>query len=142
MRALLLALAMIGAAGAAIAQEDASASGDVRFSPLSRPVPSGVRKHAEAAIKAGLANPNGIAFRGEHAVVAASVKRGFGPLVEGPVSVVCGQFAARSATGGYGDFVWFYAAIKDGQVLWTDVDGDSGSPNAAYESCKAAGLAS
>jgi hypothetical protein len=42
--------------------------------------------------------------------------------VDGPLSVVCGQFATRDQTGGYGRFVWLYAGVKRGQVLWTDID--------------------
>jgi hypothetical protein len=132
---------MMGLAGAASAQDNASPNGEVRSNTAARPVPPAARKAAEAAIKAGLADPNGVAFRGERAVVANSVQRAFGPLVEGPLAVVCGQFAARNQTGGGGGFVWFYAAIKHGQVLWTDIDDGSGPPGAAYNSCKDAGLA-
>ncbi|HXQ13774.1 MAG TPA: hypothetical protein VN814_04030 [Caulobacteraceae bacterium] len=141
MRALLVALAMVGVAGVAGAQDNASPNGEVRSNAAARPVPPTARKAAEAAIRAGLTDPNGAAFRAEGAVVAASVKRAFGPLVEGPIAVVCGQFASRNPSGGYGGYVWFYAAIKDGQVLWTDIDDGSGAPDAAYDSCKGAGLA-
>lgn len=61
--------------------------------------------------------------------------------MDGPLSVVCGQFATRDQTGGYGRFVWLYAGVKRGQVLWTDIDDGAGGPDAAYDNCKGAGLA-
>jgi hypothetical protein len=147
MRALLLAIAMTGVAGASAAgvgHETTTDSGDLILSAPMPPAPAGVRKQAEGAVKDGLASEGSAQydFRAEGVRVATSVKHGaFGQRVAGPVSVVCGQYNARNRTGGDSGYAWFYVAIKDGQVLWADLDEGSDS-GVAYYSCKGAGLAS
>ncbi len=70
------------------------------------------------------------------------MRRGaFGDRIPGPISIVCGQYRTRTATGGYSDYSWFFVAIKHGQVLWADVDKASDGPGNGYYGCKNAGLA-
>jgi len=71
----------------------------------------------------------------------ASVKHGpFAERVDGPVSIVCGQYNPKGPVGGDGGYAWFFVAIKHGHVLWTADDVSAGTDE-AYESCKGAGLA-
>lgn len=142
MRALVVALAIAGAAGAAGAQDNGAPSGSIRVDIPPPGVPGGVRKQAESAVRQGLADPNSAAFRAERAVEVASVKHGFGPAIDGPVSVVCGQYDSLDRTGGHSGYSWFFVAIKRGQVLWADVDLGGEPPGAGYYGCKGAGLAS
>lgn len=143
MRLCILALAIAAAAGGASAQQDASdPSGMVRFTKPPAPPPGGVRGEAENAVRGGLSDPDSAKFRREDVAVASSVKHGaFDAPIDGPVSIVCGQYSLRSATGGYGDYSWFFVAIKHGQVLWSDVDDAANGPGPAYNGCKGAGLA-
>jgi hypothetical protein len=141
MRALVMALAIASAAGAAHAQDNGAPGGSIRVDHPPPPVPGGARKQAEAAVRQGLADPTSAAFRAEHVIEVESVKHGFGPPIDGPVSVVCGQYAVSDGKGGQSGVSWFFAAIKHGQVLWTDVD-LGGDPGAGYYGCKGAGLAS
>jgi hypothetical protein len=137
MRALILALAVAGAAGA---QSTAvtSGQGEVQL-PLPKPtVPSGARQQAEDAIKYDLGRPDSISFRDVMALEAASVKHGaFAQSIDGPVSIVCGQYDSRDRAGSASG--WFFVAIKRGHVLWTATD-TSGGPGEAYNSCNGAGL--
>jgi hypothetical protein len=140
LRALILALAIGGAAGA---QDNASPNGELRLDAPAPREPGGVRRQAENTIRQGLADPAGVEFRREGVTQATSVKHGdFGERIAGPVSVVCGQYNSRDQTGGFRGFAWFFVAIKHGQVLWADVDGGADDPGAAYYGCKGAGLAS
>jgi hypothetical protein len=143
MRTLIVALAIAGTAGGASAQQDVTAPGGmVRFSEPPRGAPLSARKQAEITIKGTLADPDGAKFRTEGAVVASSVKHGaFDEPIDGPVSIVCGQYSSRNPTGVYSGYSWFFVAIKHGQVLWFDVDGAADGPGAAYNGCKGAGLA-
>jgi hypothetical protein len=143
MRALILALAIAGAAGAASAQQDtADQNGEVRFEAPIPAAPTGVRKQAEDTVRKGLVDPDGAEFRGVGVDEVASVKRGaFGQRIPGPVSVVCGQYDSRDRSGGHGGYAWFFVAIKRGEVLWADVDKGADGPGVAYYGCKAAGLA-
>jgi hypothetical protein len=142
MRALVVALAIAGAAGAAGAQDNGAPGGSIRVYIPPPPVPGGARKQAEAAVRQGLAEPNSAAFRAERVTEVVSVKHGFGPPIDGPVSVVCGQYASSDGKGGQSGYAWFFAAIKHGQVLWADVDLAGDPPGAGYYGCKGAGLAS
>jgi len=131
-RALIVALVMAGVAGAAGA---ATVSGAEVPVPGPTPtVPSGAREQAENAIKDDLGDPDSVTFRVVRVMEAASVRQGaFAAAVDGPVSVVCGQFSSRGRTGG--GYSWFFVAIKRGRVLWT-----SRGPDEAYYSCERAGL--
>jgi hypothetical protein len=145
MRALLVTLAIVGAAGAASAQpQDYSApNGALRMNQPAPREPPGVRKQAEATIRQVLAEPGSAEFRAEGVSEAASVKHGaFGKRIDGPVSVVCGQYKSRDQNGGYGGYYWFFVAIKHGRVLWADVDQGADGFGLAYSDCKGAGLAS
>jgi hypothetical protein len=143
MRALIIALAIAGAACAASAQDNGAPNGMIRIEKPPPPAPGGVRNQAESAIKHGLGDVDGARFRDERVIEAESVKHGvFGPRIAGPVSVVCGQYSKPDRAGGYGGYAWFFVAIKRGQVLWADVDADADSPSVAYYDCKGAGLAS
>jgi len=142
MRAIVVALAIAGAAGAAGAQDNGAPGGSIRVDIPPPPVPGGARKQAEHAVREGLADPTSAAFRAEHVIEVESVKHGFGPPIDGPVSVVCGQYASSDGKGGQSGYSWFFVAIKHGQVLWADVDSGDESPGAGYYGCKGAGLAS
>jgi len=144
MRALILALAIAGAATAANAAGPAMATGQSDAVPVPAPtpkVPDGVRKQAEDAIKQDLGNLETVAFRVVQVKEAAAVRHGpFAEAIDGPVSVVCGQYSPRDRTGRDGGYAWFFVAIKRGHVLWTADDVSAGSDEAFY-SCKGAGLA-
>lgn len=143
MRAFVLALAIAGAAVAASAQDnsDGVPSGAIRVEKAPPPVPGGARKQAEGVIRAGRTDPDSTLFRAERVIEAELVGHGFGPRIEGPVSIVCGQYNARDRSGAYGGYAWYFVAIKHGQVLWADVD-ETGAPGPGYYGCKGAGLAS
>jgi hypothetical protein len=134
MRALIIALALVGAADAARA---ATVTGGE--TPIQAPtpiVPSGARAQAEGAIKDDLGDPDNVTFRVVRVMEAASVRRNaFAQPIDGPVSVVCGQFSSRGRTGGDSSYSWFFVAIKRGRVLWT-----ARGPDEAYYSCEGAGL--
>ncbi len=145
MRAVMMALTLLGMAGVASAQDrdNASPNGEIRMDQSPAPEPGGARKQAEIAIRQGLADPAAAQFRAERATEVASVKRGaFGSRIEGPVSIVCGQYNAKDRTGAYGGYAWFFVAIKRGVVLWSDVDTAADGAGAGYYGCKGAGLAS
>jgi hypothetical protein len=134
MRALIVALAIAGAAG--LAGATTVNSGDAPLSGLTPTAPSNAREQAEHAIKDDLGDPDNVMFREVRVMAAASVKRGaFATPIDGPVSIVCGQFSSRGRTGGDGGYAWFFVAIKRGHVLWT-----SRGPDEAYYSCENAGL--
>ena len=140
MRAWIMALALVGAAGTASAQGAGTAitGGGVRES-LTPTVPANARSQAEAAIKHDLNQPNGVAFRAVKAAEVASVSHGpFAPPIEGPVSIVCGQYGPKDGKGAYS---WFFVALKRGHVLWATDDTTSGTPDEAHDSCVGAGLA-
>jgi hypothetical protein len=140
MLGLILALAI---GGAAVDRDNASPSGELRVDAPPPREPGGVRNQAETAVRQGLGDPDSAEFRAVGVSQATSVKRGaFGERIAGPVSVVCGQYNARGQTGGYDGYSWFFVAIKDGQVLWADVDHAADGPGVAYLGCKGAGLAS
>ena len=143
MRVLILALAIAGAAGSANAQSTAvtSGQGEVEL-PLPTPsVPNGARQQGEDAIKHDLGDPDSLKFQAVRVKEVKSVKHGaFAQPIDGPVSIVCGQYNARNRTGGDSGYAWFFVAIKQGQVLWTAADKSSGGPGEAYYSCEGAGL--
>jgi hypothetical protein len=142
MRALILALAIAGAAAAANAQAVKDGQGD--HVPVAIPlptVPDGARRQAQDAIKHDLGDPASVTFRTVRAMEAASVRHGpFAERIDGPVSIVCGQYNPRVPTGGDSGYAWFFVAIKQGRVLWTADDVSAGTDEAFY-SCKGAGLA-
>jgi hypothetical protein len=142
MRAMIVALAIAGAAGAASAGVGtAITSGEVPVAAPTPKAPSGVRAQAEGAIKHDLGDPATATFRAVRVAEVASVRHGaFAPPIDGPVSIVCGQYNLQGGTGGDGGYSWFFVAIKRGQVLWTADDVTAGTDEAFY-SCKGAGLA-
>jgi hypothetical protein len=142
MRPLIVALAFAAAAGAASAQQDPSDPG-IRLTDSAAPTPIGAHKQAENAVRALIFNPGEAKFRNEAAKVAATVKHyAFDEPTEGPVSIVCGQYALHLPSGGYAGYAWFFVAIKHGQVLWSDIDdANPGGPRVAYGACKGSGLA-
>jgi hypothetical protein len=139
MRAVILALALVGVAGAVHAAVGPTISGDDVRETLTPTVPAGVRQQAEEAIKADLRDQPVVTFRAVKAVELASLRHGaFTPLIEGPVSVVCGQYSSQDPNGAY---AWFFVAIKRGHVLWTTTDAPAGSDEEAHDSCTAVGVA-
>ena len=150
MRVLLAALAISLAAAGASAQQDKDwdMGGQVRFTERSPepPAPGGVKKAAEDAVIAGLSGQAHADFLDVGTQVVSSVRRG--PLddrISGPVSIVCGRYAARNAAGNVGagakpSYAWFFVPIKHSKVLWTVVDQPADAPGDAYQSCKNAGL--
>jgi hypothetical protein len=142
MRALILALVMAAAAGAACAQaETGEANGDVRSS-LTPTVPGNARQQAEDAIRRNLSDPSGATFRNVKAVEVASIKHSaFETPVNGPVTLVCGQYSSQDRKGDDAGYAWFLVAIKRGHILWTTSDSAFGDPGQAYYSCQGAGLA-
>jgi hypothetical protein len=145
MRALIVALAIAGAAGAASAgQHGEMADGQGENVPIPAPtpqVPDGARAQAEALIKRDLGDPDSITFHAVRAMEAKTVRHGpFAPTIDGPASVVCGQYKMQDRAAGASDYYWFFVAIKQGHVLWSAFDLASSEFDEAYESCKGAGL--
>jgi hypothetical protein len=144
MRILIVALAAACMAGAAAAQGSTTVwGGDVRQQLPLPTVPASAVKQAEAAVEQTLTHADSVAFRAVRAVEVASVRHGpLAELVNGPVSVVCGQYRAQAGADApaAGDYSWFFVAIKRGQVLWTADDAVSGTPDEAHLSCQGAGL--
>jgi hypothetical protein len=139
MRAVILALALVGVAGAVHAAVGPTISGDDVRETLTPTVPAGARQQAEDAIKADLRDTAGVTFRAVKAAEVASLRHGaFTPLIQGPISVVCGQYSSQDANGGY---AWFFVAIKRSHVLWTATDSPSGGSEEAHDSCTAVGVA-
>jgi hypothetical protein len=146
MRALMMALALISAPGAALAFGGATATvpgADVVRQKVDRTpkVPKGTLELAEKAVKRDLVGPDdSTTFRSVRVKAVESIKHGaFSPSIDGPVSVVCGEYVSRDPKGAAGDYRWFFVAIKDGKVLWT-ADENAGQPDEAHDSCQNAGL--
>jgi hypothetical protein len=141
MRALIVALAIVIAPGVASAQGGAGggaglAGPELRVRLQPHTVPSGAPRQAEDAVRRYFGDPDGAKFREVRASKVASVRRSaFEDRVDGPVSVVCGEFAVSDRPRAS----WFFVAIKRGQVLWTAADKPA-APGEAYYSCKGAGL--
>jgi hypothetical protein len=144
MRALIVALAIASTAGAASAGTPGVANGQGDVIPIPAPtpqVPDTARRQAEAAIKRDLGDPDSITFHAVRAMEAKTVRHGpFAPTIDGPASVVCGQYKMQDRAAGDSDYYWFFVAIKRGHVLWTAFDLASSGFDEAYESCKGAGL--
>ena len=146
MRVLVAALAITLVAAEARAQQDQDwdMGGQVRFTERSPepPAPGGVKKVAEDAVRAGLAPPSAAEFRDVGTQVVSSVRKGpFDDRIPGPVSIVCGRYAATGASGAKPSYAWFFVPIKHSKILWTVVDAPTDSQGDAYLSCKNAGLA-
>ena len=143
MRALILALAIAGAATAANAGV-AVATGQSDAVPIPAPTPralDGARKQAEDAIRHDIGDTDGAGFRAVQVKEVASVRHGpFSERIDGPVSIVCGQYKSPGGTAASNYYSWFFVAIKEGHVLWAADDVSAGSDEAFY-SCKGAGLA-
>ena len=134
MRSLILALAVAAVAGSASAQGSTTIwGGGVRTS-MTPTVPASAYGQAKEAVKWDTGDLNA-SFRDVKASEVASARHG--PLAEsidGPISIVCGEYAKDSQS----DYRWFFVAIKRGKVLW--IAAKSGQPGEAYASCKGAGL--
>ena len=142
MRATILAAAMACCAGAVWAQSTTVSGPDIASVGPSRVIPSGARKQAEDAIKPGLVNPGSVMFRAEKVNAIASIKHdAFSAPVDGPISLVCGQYSSKDDKGVVSDYAWFLVAIKHGHILWTNLDEPSDGDGAVYKTCKGAGLA-
>ncbi|HEY1751917.1 MAG TPA: hypothetical protein VGG29_11665 [Caulobacteraceae bacterium] len=97
--------------------------------------PASARPRAEAEIRKEIGD-EGATFRSVKASAVASIRHGgLGGPIDGPVSVVCGQYAKQ----GQSDYSWFFVAIKRGEILWT-ASAVTGQPGEAYASCEGAGL--
>ena len=146
MRVLLLMTAICMAAVAARAQSDTDwdMGGQIRVTkpPAQGPAPGGVKKLAEDSVRAQLPDPADVAFKDVAAQVVASVRRSaFEDRIPGPLSIVCGQYAAKDTQGGQPRHGWFFVPIKHSQILWAEVDPPELGDGNAYRSCKNAGLA-
>jgi hypothetical protein len=140
MRAVVLALAVAGLAGGANAQMSTGSWGGGVQHQVSPTVPAGALKQAEEAVRQAHGNPPGAAFRTVKAIEVATVKQSaFANPIDGPASVVCGQYTSGDPASA--DYFWFFVAIKHGKVLWITSDTPSNSPGDAYYSCQSAGLA-
>jgi hypothetical protein len=103
-------------------------------------VPAGAVKEAEDAVRKALGEADSAKFRTVQAVEVAEVRRApFEEPVDGPVSIVCGQFGSPPGAGPAG-YAWFFVAIKRGQVLWVTSDKGGAGPGDAYYSCRGANL--
>jgi len=144
MRALILALAMAGTGAAASAASPGISNGQGDTVAVSAPTPrapEGVRKQAEDAVMHDLGDQGSATFRAVRVMEAATIRHDpFAKRIDGPVSVVCGQYNPQGRAGGDGGYIWFLVAIKGGRVLWT-TDNVTAGPDEAYNSCKGAGLA-
>jgi hypothetical protein len=142
MRPLIIAAAIAGFGTAAHAAAGDVSNGGGDAVPIPAPVPSvpaTARKQAEATVAQAVSDHGPVTFRAIHALEAKAIRRdAFAQPVDGPVSVVCGQFNQVDRPSGAG-YEWFLVAIKRGQVLWTTYD-TPGAYTEAYYSCKAAGL--
>ena len=144
MRVLIVALAIASVGFPTCAGAPGIRNGQGDTVPVQAPtpkVPDGARKQAEDAINRDLGGENTATFRVVRALEAESIRHDpFARRVDGPVSVICGQYAPHAGKADGGGYTWFLVAIKRGQVLWTtrDVAGEFAE---AYNSCKAAGLA-
>lgn len=149
MRSWMLALALAGVAGVAIAQVDTQVDdeghggGDEVRSKIDTPwAPSGAPRQAEQALSQALGAPNGLRFQSVRAIEVAEVKHSaFESPIQGPVTFVCGEYGLLRQAGDYSPYSWFSVAIKRGKVLWTTPDAATGELGTAYYSCKGAGLA-
>jgi hypothetical protein len=141
MRALIVALALasVGASASASGAYQGG-QGDVVPIPIPTPKPpDGVKKQAEDAVNREVGGQTGTAFRAVRAMEAKAIRRDtFAQPIDGPLSVVCGQFSPQGQTG-ESDYAWFLVAIKRGRVLWTTYDVKGGYTE-AYYGCRAAGL--
>ena len=121
----------------------AMAVGAARADPAPTPSPSDLEKLAEKAVSDTLTDPDSAKFRAEGVAASAWLKHGaFGRRIDGPAWVVCGQFNSKNRMGGYNGYAWFFVAMKDGAVLWADIDdATDDQPGPAYYGCHGVGLA-
>ncbi|HEY1427872.1 MAG TPA: hypothetical protein VGF50_14460 [Caulobacteraceae bacterium] len=139
-----MAISLVAVAASAQQDKDWDMGGQVRFTERSPEpaAPGGVKKQAEDAVRAGLRAPTAAEFRDVGTQVVSSVRRGpFDDRIPGPVSIVCGRYAARDASGAKPSYAWFFVPIKHSKILWTVVDAPSDAQGDAYLSCKNTGLA-
>ena len=106
-----------------------------------RAAPSaGARKQAEDVVRRTLTDPDAALFRAVKLKLADSVQHGpFNQPIAG-VSVVCGQYATRAPAGDPGAYSWFFVAVKQGKLLWADIDQPSDGHGPAYAGCEGAGM--
>lgn len=145
MRAFVVALVLAAAAGAACAQGPGTGNtgSEIQERVPAPTVPGGAKQQAIAAIKQGLDNSDSARFKSVRTSEVATIRHGpFADPIDGPVAIVCGQVSTADSAGAQGPYVWFFAALKRGQILWTATDNAADGAGDAYYSCKGAGLAS
>ena len=95
MRALIAALAVVAVPVAASAQMNGLTGPEVRRRIETHTVPAGAVKEAEDAVRKALGEADGARFRVVQAIEVAAVRRApFEEPVDGPVSIVCGEFGS------------------------------------------------
>lgn len=141
MRSLIAALAVAACPIVASAQSTSLTGPDIRQRIETHTVPAGAVKQAEDAVRHELAEADTANFRVVKATEVAAVRRAaFEAPVDGPVSIVCGQFGLPEHAMADGGYAWFFVAIKRGHVLWITSDKGAAAPGDAYYSCRAASL--
>jgi hypothetical protein len=139
MRALIAALVVVAVPVAASAQGPALTGPEIRRRVETHTVPAGAVKEAEDAVRKALGEADSAKFRVVQAAEVAAVRRApFEEPVDGPISIVCGQFGSPGA--GASGYAWFFVAIKRSQVLWVTSDKGGAGPGDAYYSCRGANL--
>jgi hypothetical protein len=140
MRALILGIVLAGVASVAAAQFTDAPNGSIRTEKPQATPASNARRQAEDAVRQTLTEPGAALFRAEKLKVADSVQHGpFNQPIAG-VSVVCGQYAMRDPAGAPGAYSWFFAAVKNGELLWADIDQPADGRGPAYAGCEGAGM--
>jgi hypothetical protein len=136
---LAFALVISTVAGVASAQIGAQPGGEVREDLPTPKAPPKAPQQGMDAVRRELSNPQNLQFRMVKAKAVAQVQRGaLAPSIDGPVSIICGQYAWEGNKGAY---AWFFVAIKRDQVLWTTLDQPDQGDGDAYLGCRGAGLA-
>lgn len=136
----MVAIALAGTAAAGDANKSIAGGPENAASPA--PDNGATITAAEQAVRDQLIDPDSAKFRSERATEVGWAKHGaFGSRIDGPISMACGEVNARNRMGGYSGFAWFLVAIKDGQVLWSDLDdATDDAPGSAFYGCKNVGL--
>ena len=141
MRALIAALVLATGPSLAVAQMNGLTGPDIRRRIETHTVPADAVKQAEDAVRHALGEAETANFRVVKAAEVAAVRRApFEEPVDGPVSIVCGQFGSPAQPVADGGYAWFFVAIKRGRVLWITSDKGAASPGDAYYSCRGANL--